>query len=126
MDVRVLTTSRETDVKTTWLAGRSHYEELLAAGVRIFEYQPTMMHAKSLVVDGIWGTVGTMNFDNRSMVFNDESNLVMLDAGLGAQLDSIFHEDTKYSKEIRLDEFRRRPWYQKVVETGASLFSRLL
>ena len=73
VDVRILTTSSETDVKTTWRAGRAHYEELLGAGVRVYEYQPVMMHAKSLVVDGIWGGVGTMNFDNRSLVFNDES-----------------------------------------------------
>jgi cardiolipin synthase len=126
VDVRILTTSDETDVKWTWRAGRAHYEELLGAGVKIYEYQPTMMHAKTIVADGVWSTVGTLNFDNRSLVFNDESNLVTLDPALGARLDAIFLEDMRYSKEMKLDEFRRRPWHQRVMEKGAVMFSRLL
>ena len=126
VDVRILTTSIETDVKTTWRAGRAHYGELLDAGVRVYEYQPVMMHAKSIVADGLWGGVGTMNFDNRSLVFNDESMLVALDRRYGMQLDSIFFEDIKYAKEIKLAEFRRRPWREKVMEKGAVLLSRVL
>lgn len=126
VDVRILTTSGETDVKTTWKAGRAHYEELLGAGVRVYEYQPVMMHAKSIVADGLWGGVGTMNFDNRSLVFNDESMLVALDRRYGAALDSIFFEDIKYAKEIKLDEFRKRPWTEKMIEKGATLLSRVL
>ena len=126
VDVRILTTSGETDVKTTWRAGRAHYEELLGAGVRVYEYQPVMMHAKSLVVDGVWGGVGTMNFDNRSLVFNDESMLVALDSRYGGQLDSIFLEDIKFAKEIKLEEFRRRPWTERAIETASVLLSRVL
>jgi cardiolipin synthase len=126
VDVRVLTAGPETDVKTTWYAGRARYEELLRAGVRIYEYIPTMMHAKTMVVDTLWSTIGSMNFDNRSLAFNNESNLVMLDATLGAQLHRTFLEDLRYSKEIRLDEFRRRPWTMKAMEKGASLLSRVL
>lgn len=128
VDVRILTTSKETDVRTTWRAGRAHYEQLLGGGVRVFEYQPVMMHAKSIVVDGLWGGVGTLNFDNRSMVFNDETMLVALDSTFGAQLDSIFLADTdpRYSKEILLPEFRRRPWYERVLERGAAALSRVL
>ncbi len=125
-DVRVLTTSAETDVKTTWRAGRAHYEQLLMGGVRVYEYQPVMMHAKSIVTDGMWGGVGTMNFDNRSMVFNDESMLVALDTTFGRQLDEIFMEDLKFSKEMKLDEFRKRPWTEKVMEKASVVFSRLL
>jgi cardiolipin synthase len=126
VDVRILTTSDKTDVKTTWLAGRSHYEELLEGGVRIFEYNPTMMHAKTFVVDGIWCSVGTANFDNRSLVFNDESNLLAYDEALGAQLDSIFMEDLRYSTEIQLATFRQRPWTSKLAEFGAGLLGRIL
>ena len=79
VDVRVLTVSKKTDVKTTWYAGRYRYEELLRRGVRIYEYQPTMMHSKTIIADGMWSSVGSMNFDNRSMAFNNESNLVVLD-----------------------------------------------
>src|SRR5918992_2476398 len=119
VDVRVLTAGPETDVKTTWHAGRARYEELLRGGVRIYEYVPTMMHAKSMVVDGLWGTIGSMNFDNRSLAFNNESNLVTLDAALGAQMQRTFAEDLRYSKEIRLNEFRRRGLHQKLIEQGA-------
>ena len=126
VDVRILTVSKQTDVKTTWWAGRSRYEELLAGGVRIYEYQPAMMHSKTFIVDGVWGSVGSMNFDNRSLAFNNESNLVFLDAGLGAAMDSTFFDDLSRSKEILLPEFRRRPWYDHVIEDGAALLSRVL
>ena len=126
VDVRVLTVNENTDVKTTWYAGRYRYEELLRAGVRIYEFQPTMMHAKTVVVDGMWGSIGSMNFDNRSLAFNNESNLVTLDRGFGAQLDSTFLDDLRYSKEIKLDEFRRRPLTNKVLEACAALLQRLL
>jgi len=126
VDVRILTVNENTDVKTTWYAGRYRYEELLKAGVRIYEFQPTMMHAKTVVVDGMWGSIGSMNFDNRSLAFNNESNLVTLDRGFGAQLDSTFLDDLRDSKEIKLDEFRRRPLTNKILEACAALLQRLL
>jgi len=126
VDVRILTVSRETDVKTTWWAGRSRYEELLKAGVRIYEYQPAMMHSKTFIVDGMWGSIGSMNFDNRSLAFNNESSFVFLDAPFGTQMDSTFADDLTRSKEIILSEFVKRPWYNHVIETGAGLLSRLL
>ena len=126
VDVRILTVSSKTDVKTTWWAGRSRYEQLLKGGIRIYEYQPSMIHSKTFIADGIWGTVGSMNFDNRSLAFNNESNLVFLDAGQGAKLDSTFFDDLSRSKEIILSEFEKRPWYDHVLENGAALLSRLL
>ena len=126
VDVRVLTVSKETDVKTTWYAGRALYETLLAGGVKIYEYQPAMMHAKTIVVDGLFAVVGSMNFDNRSIAFNNESQIVALDAGIGSEMDRIFLEDLKYSKEMKLEEFRRRPWTGKVLEWGAQKLRRIL
>lgn len=126
VDVRLLTASKKTDIKTTWYAARRRYEELLSGGVRIYEYEPSMMHAKTFVIDGVWSTIGTMNFDNRSLAFNDESNIVAYDRSLGAAMDAIFLEDLKHSKEIKLEEFRQRPLYQKLLENGAHLLSRLL
>ena len=126
VDVRILTASDKTDIKTTLYAGRATYEELLAAGVRIYEYRPTMMHAKTFVVDGLWSTVGSLNFDNRSISFNDESNLVVLDPGIGRQMDEIFVDDLRHSKEITLAEFRRRGWGAKLLEWGASSLWRIL
>ena len=126
VDVRVLTVSNKTDVKTTWYAGRFRYEELLSHGVRIFEYEPTMLHSKTIVADGVWSSVGSMNFDNRSLAFNDESNLVVLDTAFGAQMDSIFFDDLRYAKEIKLDEFKKRSVWSKALELGATLLARLL
>lgn len=126
VDVRILTVSSKTDVKTTWYAGRHRYEELLRHGIRIYEYQPTMIHSKTIVVDGLWSTVGSMNFDNRSMAFNNESNLVVLDSAFGAQMDSVFLDDLRYAKEIKLATFEQRSTWSKLLEVGATLLSRLL
>ena len=126
VDVRVLTVSKETDVKTTWYAGRALYEGLLEGGVKIYEYQPAMMHAKTIVVDALWSVVGSMNFDNRSIAFNNESQILALDPDVGKQMEQIFLEDLKYSKEIKLEEFRKRPWTGKVLEWGASQLRRIL
>lgn len=126
VDVRVLTVGSKTDVRSTWWAGRRSYDELLAGGVRVYEYQPTMMHAKSIVADGSWLTVGSMNFDNRSIAFNNETNLIALDPEVGATMDSLFREDLRYAKEIQLADWRRRPWWRRLLERGASLFSRVL
>jgi cardiolipin synthase len=126
VDVRILTVSKETDVKTTWWAGRSRYEELLKGGIRIYEYVPAMMHSKTFIVDGMWGAIGSMNFDNRSLAFNNESNFVFLDAGSGATMNATFFDDLGRSQEILLSEFRKRPWYDHVIEDGAALLSRLL
>jgi len=126
VDVRVLTVSEKTDVKTTWYAGRTYYEKLLEGGVKIYEYEPTMMHAKTMVVDGIWCSVGSMNFDNRSLSFNDESILLALDRRVGAEMNSIFMDDLKSSKEIKLDEFKKRALSGKILEWGAQKLRRVL
>jgi cardiolipin synthase len=126
VDVRVLTAGDKSDVKTTVYAGRARYPELLKGGVRVYEYVPTMMHAKTFVVDGVWSTVGSLNFDNRSLVFNNESNIVALDDSVGATLDSLFLEDLRYSKEIKLAEFEQRSVLEKMLEWGANTLQRLL
>ncbi|HEY0241054.1 MAG TPA: phospholipase D-like domain-containing protein, partial [Gemmatimonadaceae bacterium] len=126
VDVRVLTVSDQTDIKTTWYAGRALYETLLEGGVKIYEYEPSMMHAKTIVVDGLWTAVGSMNFDNRSIAFNNESQIVALDPAIGQQMEQIFLEDVKFSKEIKLEEFRKRPWTDKVKEWGAQKLRRVL
>lgn len=126
VDVRVLTAGDKSDVKTTVYAGRARYPELLKGGVRVYEYQPTMMHAKTFVIDGVWSTVGSLNFDNRSLVFNNESNVVALDERVGASLDSLFMDDLRYSKEIRLETFEGRAWTERLLEWGANMLQRVL
>lgn len=126
VDVRILTAGRHTDVPSARFAGRAGYEELLEAGVRIFEYSPSMLHAKTLVADGVWSSVGTMNFDNRSTALNEESNLLMYDRPMGASLDSIFVADLRFAEEIRLERFRRRSWLERFREWQSGLLTRLL
>jgi cardiolipin synthase len=74
----------------------------------------------------MWSSVGSMNFDNRSMAFNNESNLVALDSAFGARMNATFLDDLKFSKEITLEEFQRRSLWSKMLEGGASLLSRIL
>jgi cardiolipin synthase len=126
VDVRILTNGPASDVRTTWLAGRARYETLLAAGVRMYEYRATTMHAKTFAVDGVWSAITTMNFDNRSLAYNDEVALLARDAGLGATVDSLFLEDLRFADEIRLDAFSRRPWTARVLERAASAIASLL
>ena len=126
VDVRVLTVSEKTDVKTTWYAGRTYYDALLSGGVKVYEYKPAMMHAKTMVVDGMWSEIGSMNFDNRSLAFNNESLLLVLDKKVGAQMDSIFLDDIKSSDEIDLATFRKRPLPGRVLEWGAQKLRRIL
>ena len=126
VDVRILTAGPATDVRSTRHAGRARYLELLEAGVRVWEYEPTMIHAKTIVADACFGSVGTMNFDNRSMVFNDESNLIFHDAKVGRALHRIFEQDLPYAREVTLDAFRRRPWTDRAQERLFTLLSRIL
>lgn len=126
VDVRVLTAGNNADVKTTLYAGRSYYDQLLRGGVRIYEYQPTMLHSKTIVADGLWSSVGSMNFDNRSMAFNDEANLDVLDSNFGATMDSVFFDDLRYSKQITLPAWDQRSAYEKTREWTAEKLWRVL
>lgn len=126
VDTRILTVSRETDVKSTWYAGRARYEELLSAGVRVFEYQPVMMHAKTLCVDGAWAAVGSMNADNRSLSLNEETVLMMCDRGAATTLERQFLDDLEFSKEILLGEFRKRGRWERTKESVCYAFWRVL
>jgi cardiolipin synthase len=126
VDVRILTAGPRTDVDVVRLAGRAWYETLLASGVRVYEWQPTTLHAKTFVVDGQWLTVGSMNFDNRSMALNDEATLMVLDRTLGDEMTRTFLEDVRHAHEITGEVFRRRSWLHRIAERGASWLTRLL
>jgi cardiolipin synthase len=126
VDVRILTAGPRTDVNIVRLAGRAWYDTLLRAGVRIYEWQPTTLHAKTFVADGEWFTIGSMNFDNRSMALNDESTLMVLDSTIGQQMDRIFLDDLQYAEEIIPATFSARSWLQRLAERGANVITRLL
>ena len=126
VDVRILTAGPRTDVNIVRLAGRAWYDTLLAAGVRVYEWKPTTLHAKTFVVDGEWFTVGSMNFDNRSMALNDEATLMVLDRAGGQNMNRIFIDDLGFAEEISLEAFRSRSWLQRIAEWAANSLTRLL
>lgn len=125
VDVRLLL-PRRSDSRTVTAAGRSHYDELLRAGVRIFEYQPRMLHAKTLVVDQWLGAVGTANFDNRSFRLNFEVTAIVYGKGISSALAKTFEADLSEAKQITLASRLRLRLPERLFEGGARLLSPLL
>jgi cardiolipin synthase len=123
VDVRILLPDEHTDAKPIRLTSHSYYEELMEAGVHVYEYQPTMMHTKGVVVDGVWSVVGSANMDIRSKELNNENVLGILDEGFGRQMEETFYADLKVSEEIKLEEWRRRGWWAKAKERVSVLFA---
>ncbi|MGH7322802.1 MAG: phospholipase D-like domain-containing protein [Candidatus Rokuibacteriota bacterium] len=97
-------------------AGRRHFGRLLKAGVEIHEYQPALLHAKTMVIDGVWATVGSTNLDNRSFALNDELNVVVYDGSFARRLEQVFQEDLRYAKKIDYAAWRNRGVGQRVFE----------
>jgi cardiolipin synthase len=126
VDVRVLTNGPHTDKEVVRQAGRRCYEQLLACGGRIFEYQRTMLHAKVLLVDSHWVTVGSVNFDNRSFALNDELNISFRDPGVVAELEKHFLADLEDARELHLAAWRARPLHQRAREFASALVRREL
>jgi cardiolipin synthase A/B len=116
VDVRVLVPGNHTDAVPVQAAGRSYYEELLSAGVRIFEFQPSMMHAKTTVVDGAWSIVGSANLDERSMELNEENVLGVADRDFAGAIERGVTEDFARSREILLEDWRKRSIFRRGVE----------
>jgi len=102
--VEVVVPGKKIDQKLVRLASRRHWPELIRAGVRIFEYEPTMVHVKLMIVDDIFVSVGSGNFDNRSIRLNDEANLDVLDRSFAAQQTRLFESDKKQCREATLDK----------------------
>ena len=104
------------DHKIVYRASRSNFGKLLLGGVQIFEYLPALMHAKTMVVDGIWATIGSTNFDNRSFALNEELNLTVYDSAFAHRLEEIFDEDLKHAKKISYQEWDSRGFKEKFFE----------
>lgn len=119
--IEILVPGPHVDTAVTRRASRGRWGPLLEAGIEISEYQPTMFHCKSMVVDGLWSSVGSTNFDSRSFRLNDEANLNVFDANFAALQTAIFRDDLKRSKRITLEAWRHRPILQKIMERLAGL-----
>jgi len=122
VDVRVLTNGPLSNHKITRLAGRASYGVLLEAGVKIYEYRPTVLHSKVMTADGRWATLGSTNFDNRSLVLNDELNISFTDTDLVASLDASFLKDLEQAQEVTLAVRRKAHWSERLAESASSVF----
>jgi cardiolipin synthase A/B len=123
--IRILVEGDITDAMPVKYASRAAYERLLERGIELYEYQPTMMHTKAMVVDGLWSMFGSANFDNRSLELNDELNVAVTNRGLAERLLQDMAEDLQVSKRITLDAWRRRGMLMKVRERFWSVFGEV-
>ncbi len=119
--VEIIVPGEHIDAQVVRSASRGLWGELLEAGVEIYEYEPTMFHVKVLVVDGLWTSVGSTNFDNRSFSMNDEANLNVLDAEFAAEQERIFEDDKRNARRVTLEAWRDRPRSEKLREWAAGL-----
>ncbi|MGB7251477.1 MAG: phospholipase D-like domain-containing protein, partial [Phormidesmis sp.] len=110
IDVRILTTSDRSDKKPVYYASYEEYGPLLRAGIKIFEYQPSMLHAKMLIVDDEWVNIGSANFDYRSFLHNDELDIVTNSADLFRHVEQTFEKGFSQCEKIGLRQWRRRSW----------------
>jgi cardiolipin synthase len=124
IEVKVVTPGRKSDHALTRTSSRRLYGELLRAGARIFEYSPSMIHAKILIIDGLWAVVGSTNFDNRSFGINDEVNLAVSASRLADRLERDFETDMAESKEITLEEWKHRPVVERAHEVLGWILER--
>jgi cardiolipin synthase A/B len=122
--LEIITPGVHSDHMLTRSSSRRLFGDLLKAGARIHEYQPGMIHAKTMVVDGAWSIVGTTNFDNRSFGLNDEVNLAAFDRDLAARVASDFARDRAESREITYDEWRSRPVWERAYEQFGRILER--
>jgi len=126
VDVRLLVNGPHIDKEIVRRAGHASYDHLLENGVRIFEFQPTMLHAKTLVIDERWATIGSINFDDRSFRLHEELNLSVSDDGCATELGGHFDEDLARSEELTLEAWRARPAHTRAIEKGSAILKRQL
>jgi len=125
VDVRLLLPEK-IDSAMVYYASRSYYDELLSAGVKIYERQDALLHAKTALIDGVWSTVGSTNLDWRSFLNNQEINAVMLGQDFGAQMQALFEKDLASSKLVTLEAWRKRSIVARIKERAARLWAHWL
>lgn len=122
--IRILVPGLQSDHLVTRSASRGGYGPLLKAGAKVYEYQPAMIHAKVMCVDGLWAVVGSTNFDNRSFGINDEVNLAVCDTAFTERLENDMSDDLQESCCVSLDEWRHRPLVERAPELLGWIFER--
>jgi cardiolipin synthase len=119
--IRIVVPGRHTDARIGRWAAQGLYGALLEAGIHIFEYQPTMMHCKVLVIDGLWSSVGSSNFDDRSFRLNDEANLNVFSEDLAREQVKLIDADIAKSRRMVLNKWRHRKFGRRINERLALL-----
>jgi cardiolipin synthase len=122
VNIEIIVPGPHIDEKVVRVTSRSRWGKLLAAGVKIYEFRPTMFHCKLLIVDGLWVSIGSSNLDNRSFRLNDEANLNVLDAAFAQSQTTLFEEDKKQSREITYDRWKHRPLWEQLTGQATNLF----
>ena len=119
--VKLMVPGKHTDTPFVRRAGCHLYEGLMRAGVHIYEFMPTLIHQKIVVIDGVWSHVGSTNFDSRSLALNEEVGVGICDTGIADELRAAFMADLRHCRELKLDEWVRRPAHSKAFESLAYL-----
>jgi len=122
--VRILVPGRKSDHMVTRSTSRAGYGELLKAGAEVYEYQPSMIHAKVLCIDNLWVVVGSTNFDNRSFGINDEVNLALRDPNVAMRFENDMAFDLEQSRRVSLQEWKHRPVTERATELMGLVFER--
>ncbi|HNX97897.1 MAG TPA: phospholipase D-like domain-containing protein, partial [Candidatus Aminicenantes bacterium] len=122
--VRLLLPSHLTDASPVLYAGRSDYTRLLRAGIEIYEYQAARLHAKTMVVDGTWASVGSTNLTPRSLFFNYEANLNVFDSGFAGLMRAMFERDLSRARVVTIEKWKARPFKEKLAEFFWGLFRK--
>ncbi|MEV0254334.1 phospholipase D-like domain-containing protein [Streptomyces sp. NPDC050732] len=126
VEVEIVLPGPHTDKRVCRLAGQHYYEDLIGCGVRIYEYQPTMMHAKVITVDGVAALIGSTNFNRRSLDHDEEVMLAVLDQEFTATLDGHFDDDVRASELMREGRWKRRSLLQRAREVSVRPIRRFL
>ena len=122
----IIVPGRHTDTVFVGKASRASWGELLEAGVAIYEYEPTMYHVKVMIVDDLWTSVGSTNFDSRSFRLNDEANLNVLDPEFAKGQARIFEQDKAKSRQMTLEKWRARSVFERMAERLSAIFGSQL
>ncbi len=122
--IAVVVPGPATDQQWVRIASRRHFGQLLEVGIRIFEYQPSMIHQKLMIVDGRWVVLGTTNFDNRSFEHNEEDDLVMDSQAMAGDFARLFQGDVDESREVTLEEWQGRPLWERALGGGGWILER--
>jgi cardiolipin synthase len=124
VSVKIITPGKKSDHAVTRSSSQRLFGDLLKNGVEIYEYQPAMIHAKIMIVDGKWSVVGSTNFDNRSFELNDEVNLAAFDGDMATSLTQNFFEDLNASRPVSYEEWKHRSVWERITEAAGSIIQR--